>query len=328
MVSIIIATYNRARLLDECLAHLSRQRFAPGDEVIVVDNGSTDRTANVVHGRAPAFPVPLTYVVERRPGKSNAVARAIDFAHGDVLAFTDDDVNVGETWLDDIRATMTDGSVALMGGPVLPRWERRPPRWLPFGNTKEEGQRGFGRLAAPLALLEYGPERVDLGPRTVLGANMAARRDVVNQLGGFAPHLGKRRGTLLSGEDHDLCLRVQAAGFRAMYSPSAPVHHWVPGERMRVRYFVNWFFWSGITNAALEEHAAGSGRAVARVPLFIFRRFIEGLARAAGAAVMGRGAAAVDGVTDAAFAAGYAARRWGYAASSTRRASQTVRATA
>src|SRR6185437_5977924 len=47
-ISVVIATYNRATLLAECLQYLSRQRFCPGDEVIVVDNGSTDDTPRVI----------------------------------------------------------------------------------------------------------------------------------------------------------------------------------------------------------------------------------------------------------------------------------------
>src|SRR5690606_4024003 len=57
-VGVIIATYNRAALLDDCLRHLAKQDFAPGDEVIVVDNGSTDGTGDIVRRRQPTFPVP------------------------------------------------------------------------------------------------------------------------------------------------------------------------------------------------------------------------------------------------------------------------------
>ena len=56
-VTVIIATFNRAALLDECLEHLRAQSFKPGDEVIVVDNGSTDETPGVVarhQGSTPA----------------------------------------------------------------------------------------------------------------------------------------------------------------------------------------------------------------------------------------------------------------------------------
>src|SRR5438105_4921276 len=124
-LSVIIATRDRHQLLDECLAHLARQPFAPGDEVIVVDNGSSDDTPAVIARHTRQCRVPLRYIDERRPGKSHALAAALAVAQGDVLAFTDDDVNVEPSWLDAIRTAMADPTVALIGGPVAPRWERR-----------------------------------------------------------------------------------------------------------------------------------------------------------------------------------------------------------
>src|SRR5437870_633079 len=121
---------------------------------------------------------------------------------------------------------MADESVAAVGGPVAPRWEHLAPRWLRFDD------RGYGRLGAPLALLNYGDKREQLGRRTLLGANLAVRREVIQHVGGFAPHLGKIRGTLRSGEDHELCRRIQAAGFQAIYDPTVLVHHFVPVHRM------------------------------------------------------------------------------------------------
>ena len=223
-VSIIVATYNRADLLDDCLAHMARQTFEQGDEMIVVDNGSTDETRSVVMAHAAGFPVPLLYFIEPRAGKSHALNAALAKAAGGILAFTDDDVNVATSWIAEIRRAMSDPEVCITGGPVLPRWEQPPPRWLTFDQAAHRPvEASFGCLGAPLALLSYGSEASVLGPRTLLGANMAARREVLDRLGGFASHLGKKRGTLLSGEDHDVCARAQAAGFKAVYVPSACV---------------------------------------------------------------------------------------------------------
>jgi len=319
-VSIIVASYNRAELLDDCLAHLARQTFEDGDEMIVVDNGSTDETGPVVLAHASGFPVPLHYLVEHRAGKSHALNTALEIARGRVLAFTDDDVNVSTSWLAEIRRALADPDVGVTGGPVLPRWEHAPPRWLAFDDPAPHTPASpFGHLGAPLALLSYGPEATVLGPRTLLGANMAARREVLDRLGGFASHLGKKRGTLLSGEDHDLCARAQEAGFKAVYVPSACVYHWVPADRLRIRYFLNWFFWSGITYAALEDNARSHMRSIAGIPGFIVRRLGSGVAHAVTSAALGRGTAAVAAMTDAAFATGYAARCWGFARSATSR---------
>jgi cellulose synthase/poly-beta-1,6-N-acetylglucosamine synthase-like glycosyltransferase len=73
-------------------------------------------------------------------------------------------------------------------------------------------------MASPLALLHYG-EAQELGIRSALGANMIVRRTVLDALGGFDPHFGRRSGTLLSGEDHDFCERAVAAGYRCEYRP-------------------------------------------------------------------------------------------------------------
>jgi GT2 family glycosyltransferase len=303
-ISVIIASYNRADLLDECLTHLSRQRFEPGDEVIVVDNASTDHTPQVIERRSRSFPVPLRYLHETRAGKSNAVACALGAARGELLAFTDDDVNVGEGWLDAIRKGMSDPKVALVGGPVAPRWEKWPPQWLKFP------PRGYGRLASPLGLVDYGPAAAPLGERAALAGNLAIRRDVMTAIGGFRSDLGKLRGTLLSGEDHDLCQRVAASGREAWYCPEAVVHHWVPAQRMRVGYFVEWFYWSGITHAALDEAAARPVRSWFGIPPYLIRRAARAIVRATNALLRRRPAEGVDALADVAFAAGYVARRW------------------
>jgi len=303
-ITVIVATYNRARLLAECLEHLARQPFAPGDAVIVVDNASTDETPRVIEAARERFTIPLHHLDQSAPGKSNAIARALEVADGDVLAFTDDDVDVDDGWLDAIRAAMRCPDIGLIGGPVAPRWETPPPRWL------RKATDTYGPLAAPLALLDYGPSAVDLGARTVLGANMAVRRSVFVEVGGFAPHLGKLRGTLLSGEDHELCRQVQAAGFRAVYCPGAGVRHWVPADRMRIGYYLSWFFWSGITHAMLDMDRPPAQRALFGVPLYLIRRAVVSGARAAGAAIIGNVTGAVERAIDVAFAAGYAMRVW------------------
>jgi GT2 family glycosyltransferase len=301
-VSVIIATYNRADLLDECLRQLSKQPFSRGDEVLIADNGSTDHTAAVVARHAPRFPAALSRLVVPTPGKSHAVAAALRNACGDVIAFTDDDVTVGEDWLPRLKEALDDPHVGVAGGPVEPRWEREAPGWLQIAQ--------HGRLGAPLGLLDYGPEPAPLGERTLLGANMAVRRSVLQQLGGYATHLGKLRGTLLSGEDHELCQRIQAAGYGAVYTPAARVRHWVPADRMRLPYFLHWFYWSGITRAAMDLPLRHT-RTLLGVPATLVRQFASGLTGAFASALLGRTPTAIDRALDSAFAAGYAAGRLG-----------------
>jgi GT2 family glycosyltransferase len=302
-ISVVIATFNRAAQLAKCLAELRRQGFTPGDDVIVADNGSTDDTRAVLDRAAAGLPVPLRVVHEAQPGKSVAVRRAVLESHADVLALTDDDVLVGRDWIRTIRDVMAEPGVALAGGPVLPSYAARVPDWLDLGDDLV----GIGRMGAPLGLLDYGLGRGRLGPRIVLGANLAVRRDAFLAVGGYQPDLGKRRGTLLSGEDHDLCERIQAAGHLALYEPSMRVSHIVPADRLKLTYFVRWFFWSGLTHAALERTRPESptGRRLLGLPAFAVKDLAVASLQAAGSAVRAAWPTAAEQATRLAFDAGY-----------------------
>lgn len=303
-ISIVIATYNRAALLRDCLEQLARQRFEPGDEVLVVDNASTDDTPQVIQRAAERFPVTLRAVRERTPGKTPALNAGIAAARGDVLGLTDDDVLVSEDWLEQIRRIFSDPTLALVGGRVDPWWEQPPPTWLAF-----DPGRKYGRMSSPLALLHYG-EAQPLGGRTAVGANMAVRREVLDAVGGFSAHLGRRRGTLLCGEDHEFCQRVVRTGYRCEYRPDLRVRHWVPASRLTLSYYARWFYWSGITHAQLEaDEAAMGGRQTGGVPGYVWRRLAIAPVRAAVRLLCGRRADAVASAMDGAFACGYVVRR-------------------
>jgi GT2 family glycosyltransferase len=301
-ISVVIATCNRASLLATALDQLRLQKYEPHDEVIVVDNGSTDASADVIARAAIGFPVRLRAIREAMPGKSPALNAGIAVAQGDVLALTDDDVMVDADWIVTIRRIFSSSAVSLVGGRVDPRWERPAPRWL-----RVDQQGTYGRLASPLALQHYG-EAQELGSRTAVGANLIVRRGVFEALGDFSVHLGRRAGTLLCGEDHEFCQRVSAAGFRCEYRPELRVRHWVPAERTRLSYFLRWFYWVGITNAVLDRadvHAAS--RPV--VPRYLVRRLALAPMAAGIRLLAGRHADATSSLMDAAFAMGYITQR-------------------
>ncbi|HXW08853.1 MAG TPA: glycosyltransferase family 2 protein [Vicinamibacterales bacterium] len=307
-ISVVIATFNRAHLLRETLQSLLVQRFEPGDEVIVVDNASTDGTAGVVREFSRIFPAPLRLRREQSPGKTPALIHGLAAAHGDVMALTDDDVLVAEDWIEAIRRAFADPTLGLIGGRVDPRWEQSPPGWL-----RIEGDGRYTRMCAPLALLHYGSARQPLGSRTAVGANMAVRADVLRALGGFASHLGRRRGTLLGGEDHELCQRAVAAGYRCEYHPDVRVRHWVPSARVRLSYYLRWFFWCGITHAVVETQEHGRDSRAVRPVLYWVREAIVAAGKAGALALTARPAAA-ERATDSAFALGRLAYRLRYLA--------------
>jgi glycosyltransferase involved in cell wall biosynthesis len=298
-ISVVIGTRNRASLLRVTLEHLRHQAYVAGDEVIVVDNASTDDTAAVVARAAAGFPVPLRYLVEQTLGKSAAVNRGVSDARGEILALTDDDVQVAPDWIASIRRVFHDGSVDLAGGRVDPWWESEAPWWLRWQRPESSA------MLSPLALLHYGDAQ-PLGERTAVGANLIVRREVYERLGGFNPDLGRQQGTLLCGEDHDFCMRATAS-YRCVYRPEIRVRHWVPADRLRVRYFARWFYWSGITNARLDALARSRepGHACRALVAHMGKRFVTEAAKVLFSAAAARPAAAVEHVMEAAYAFGY-----------------------
>ena len=130
-VSVVLCTYNRSHLLAQAISALLRQTDeTPPYEVIVVDNNSVDATRDVV-GQFLASGA-VRYEFEPSQGLSAARNHGVSVARADLIAFTDDDVRVGPTWVQSIVQAFNDNPDAdMVGGKVEPVWEEAPPPWLP-----------------------------------------------------------------------------------------------------------------------------------------------------------------------------------------------------
>ncbi|HZS48336.1 MAG TPA: glycosyltransferase [Blastocatellia bacterium] len=242
--SVIIATYNRAQDLRETLQSLAGLSPLGNWEVIVVDNNSSDDTADVIREAAKTFPVSLQYLFEREQGRCAALNAGIRAAKGGIIVTTDDDVRVQPDWLDRAAESLTKLNCDYVGGKVLPIWRGGRPDWLP--------NRG-GRHWAVIALLDYGPEPLQFGKRVPLGVNMAFRREAFARAGLWNNNVGRKAGTLLGQEVREWGLRAAAAGLRGFYAPEMVVGHVIPAERLNKQYFRRWFYWHGISRALLYK---------------------------------------------------------------------------
>ena len=249
--TVLIATFNRATLLDETLTWLTRMTVSPSRtwEVIVVDNNSSDGTREVVARHQPGFRVSLTYLFEERQGRSSALNSGIATARGRVLVFTDDDVRVQDGWLDAACETLLSEAPSLgyAGGPVRPIWGAPPPRWLDLTR---------GDLWGTIAIQDHGTLLVSYEQtrKVPLGANMAVRAEVFSRVGGFRADLGRADGRVLLGQEvPEWLLRARRAGVTGMYVPRMEVHHHVPASRLTTRYFRRWWYGKGVSRAALDR---------------------------------------------------------------------------
>ena len=277
IVSVVIATRNRSVLLGRTLDALAAQRW-PRDrmEVIVADNGSTDDTRAVVAAAAAVLPVRYLFVPE--PGKSVAVNAALGLTRGDLIAFTDDDVQPEEDWLAALTRAVEETGADFIAGRILPLWEIEPPSWM--------SPSLYGVLAVP----DNGDTRLPIAkdrPSQVMpiGANMAVRADVLTRIGGLRTDLGKLEGSLRTGEDHEFFLRLLHAGCRGSYEPSAVVRHLVPASRLYRGYFRRWLFQNGGDVARLERAYASSAPFLLGVPRYLWRQLLNDAAATLSAAI-------------------------------------------
>ena len=299
LVSVVIATRDRAALLAQTLEALSRQTW-PHDrlEVLVADNGSTDGTRATIEGAAARPDMPaVVYLSVDEPGKSFAVNAALARARGAILALTDDDVLPEPAWIERLVAAFDETGADFVAGRILPRWEASPPAWL--------SPALYGVLAIP----ESGNDRQAIpspGNSVMpIGANMAVRSEVIARIGGLRTDLGKLEGTLRTCEDHEFFLRMLGAGFRGTYEPTAVAHHLVARNRLVAGYFQRWMYQNGRDVASL---GAPDGKQVSRllgIPRYLWRETAWHASRALRCSIAGDRRAALAAALRVVWFAGY-----------------------
>jgi glycosyltransferase involved in cell wall biosynthesis len=234
-VTVILCTYNRCQSLANALQSVAVSEMLSSIdwEVLVVDNNSSDQTREVVDGFARRHPGRFRYLFEPTPGKSHALNAAIREAHGDILAFIDDDVTVDKNWLHNLTKALVGNAWAGAGGRILPESAFSPPPWLPL-----DGPNNMGGI---LALFDLGDESIELS-QPPFGTNMAFQKRMFEKHGGFRLDLGPRPGSELRNEDTEFGRRLLASGERLRYEPSAVVYHRIPADRLKKEYFLNFCF--------------------------------------------------------------------------------------
>lgn len=228
--SIIIATYNRASYLALCLDGLAALNAdKSGIEVIIIDNNSTDNTAEVIQEFIASHDeMRVRHILETQQGASRARNRGIREAQGEILCFLDDDTIATPTWFQNLVGGFVDPSVGCVGGPAIlnflgrevPPWLRGDLQWLLSGY-----QLRYNEPTEITKIAEY--------PYL---CNMAIRREVLERVGLFQVDLGPNGNNLVVGEETELMGRIAKAGWKIVYLPDAQVAHLVSPERAEKRY--------------------------------------------------------------------------------------------
>jgi GT2 family glycosyltransferase len=211
-VSVIVCSYNGGQTLGDCLRALDRLDY-PDFEIVFVDDGSTDRTPEVVadwekerharRGQGAKLP-DFVHLRQSNMGLSHARNAGAAAGTGQILAYTDSDCMADPDWLYYLIGTLLSGDYAGVGGPNI-----SPPAqdWI----------------QACVAAAPGGPSHVlltDVVAEHIPGCNMAFHRWAFDQVGGFDPEYRK------AGDDVDFCWRLQQSGQVIAFSPAAIVWHY------------------------------------------------------------------------------------------------------
>jgi len=213
LLSVIIPTRNRVKslkLLLESLAVPARIGI-PETEIIVVDNGSTDETHRWLDAqREQNQSGGLIILDEPRPGKSNALNRALSVARGEIFMVLDDDVVIQSNCLAKHAEAHAATQFAAIQGRILAGKDS-------VGNPADANRlREYN-----IPLIDYGEEIVAI--RGLTGTNMSFKRVVFEKVGFFDPRLGP--GAAGFSEDTEYSIRIRKAGFKIGYTPHAIVYH-------------------------------------------------------------------------------------------------------
>lgn len=195
-ISVVVCSYNGAATIGACLAGL-RELDYPSYEIIVVDDGSTDSTADIARDAGARV------ISQPNSGLSAARNAGLAAAHYDIVAYIDDDAWPDRDWLRYLAWTFLTTDYVAVGGPNVPP---------PTANLVEAAvSRGPG-----------GPIHVLLSDREaehIPGCNMAIRREALTAIGGFDPRFR------VAGDDVDVCWRLQERGWALAFNPAAMVWH-------------------------------------------------------------------------------------------------------
>jgi glycosyltransferase involved in cell wall biosynthesis len=228
-LSIVICSYNRASYISDALDSLYTQTAGLNAfEAIIVDNNSTDNTAEVFSKWSAAHTNgSFTYITETNQGASFARNTGAAVAKGQWLCFMDDDAVATPNYVENIlKHIETKPDAVGFGGRIIPKYIPSEPKWMSYYVSSLVGNFDYAPTACAFENGKYPLE-----------SNMIVKKDVYDAIGGFNTALPGVVGTLrIGGEGKELFYKILALGYTIYYDPAICVHHVVEVKKLTSEY--------------------------------------------------------------------------------------------
>lgn len=241
--TIAIPTYNGEHRLPELLERLRNQLDTENIawEIIVVDNNSTDNTAQVIQTYQKNWqcPYPLKYYFEAKQGAAYARKKAVAEAQGVLIGFLDDDNYPVSSWVAAAyNFAQKHPKAGAFGSQIHPDWEVEPPE-------------NFQRIAPFLAITERGDLPLLYEAKKKLlppSAGLVVRRQAWLDSVPNQPILtGRVTGNMLTSEDLEMLSYIQKMGWEIWYNPDMEIDHKIPNTRLQRDYLIPFFRGIGLS---------------------------------------------------------------------------------
>lgn len=216
LISIVLCTYNNADSLNITLSQLAKldQPKQGVLEIIVVDNNSSDHTAEVAKPFTHNYSQ-FHYYFEARQGLSHARNTGLEKALGEYILFTDDDADIPPQWVTAYYQIIHQYLPDCLYSKINIIWDKPKPWWF------------IPEYTPCFVGLDYGNELLEITDihREFYGKNFCVRKSILIDLGGFDPNLGRQGTKLAAGEETLLYRKMIWSGNKVIYFPDAGVGH-------------------------------------------------------------------------------------------------------
>ena len=219
ILSIIICTHNRAELVRDAILSVFNQGINMEEEVLVIDNASTDHTAQVVQELEMRHPT-IRYIFEPKVGLSNARNRGWEEARGKYVAYIDDDTRLPPHWLQKALKIISTEAPIAFGGPFYPVYITPKPAWY-------KDEYGSYVFADKVGYMEK--------EGCITGGNMFIKQEILAQLNGFPVEMGMNGKKAAYAEETQLLRRmIDMYGKCLYFDPELFIYHIVLPQKMRL----------------------------------------------------------------------------------------------